>query len=275
MRFGVCTLPSAPVDELVRRWHALDALGLETIWLPDQLLPRAGLRWLEAWTLLGALARETTRARIGPLVSPLTLRNPAVVGRAAVTLDELSGGRAELGLGAGGHPLDHELAGVERWPAAERDRRFRAFVEAVLTGFADERLVPRRQLPLTIGGMAAPTLRLAAEHASRWCSFGGYGADPAEAAAAARGHNDLLDRFCGERGRDPRSLRRSILLGYLYVHETPWRSERDFHEVVERWAGAGMEELFFVYPPHAAMPEGAVEDGLFERLAAEVMTAPE
>ncbi|MFN2628642.1 MAG: LLM class flavin-dependent oxidoreductase [Gaiellaceae bacterium] len=275
MRFGVCTLPSAPAEELVRRWRALDQLGLETIWVPDQLLPREGLPWLEAWTLLGALARETTRARIGPLVSSLTLRNPAVVGRAAVTLDELSGGRAELGLGAGGHPLDHELAGVRRWPAAERDRRFRAFVDDVLAGFGDERLVPRRSLPLTIGGMAEPTLRLAAAHASRWCSYGGYGADAAEAAVAARGQNDLLDRLCADRGRDPRSLRRSILLGYLYVHETPWRSARDFDEVVERWAGAGMEELVFVYPPHAAMPEGAVEEGLFERLAGEIMAVPD
>src|SRR5207253_3085938 len=117
VKFSVCTLPSAPVDELVRRWHALDDLqGIDAIWLPDQLAPRPGLRWLEAWTLLGALARETKRVRSGPLVSPLNLRNPAVLARAAVTLDELSGGRAELGVGAGGAPRDQA-----RLPLRARD----------------------------------------------------------------------------------------------------------------------------------------------------------
>ena len=91
--------------------------------------------------------------------------------------------------------------------------------------------------------------------------------------AHAHGHNELLDRFCRDNGRDPRTLRRAILLGYLYVQETPWRSEEDFHLVVERWRAAGMDEIVWVYPPHAAMPEGAVEEGLFERLAREVMTA--
>jgi alkanesulfonate monooxygenase SsuD/methylene tetrahydromethanopterin reductase-like flavin-dependent oxidoreductase (luciferase family) len=259
--FGVCTLPSAPAEELVRRWRLLDGMpAIETIWLPDQLMPRPGLRWLEAWTLLGALARETARVRIGPLVSPLTLRNPAVLARAAVTLDELSDGRAELGVGAGGHPLDEELTGVEG------GRGLRAFVERIEEVWRDERFEPRARVPLTIGGMSQSTLRLAAERASRWCSYGGEGAEPADAAERARRHNDELDRLCEQRDRDPRSLRRSIMLGYLYVHETPWRSEREFDEVVERWAGAGMEELIFVYPPRAAMPDGAVDEGVFERV---------
>src|SRR5207253_1853477 len=165
VKFSVCTLPSAPVDELVRRWHALDDLqGIDAIWLPDQLAPRPGLRWLEAWTLLGALARETKRVRIGPLVSPLNLRNPAVLARAAVTLDELSGGRAELGVGAGGAPLDEELTGVRG------GRGLRAFVDRIEEVWRDERLEPRRAIPLTIGGMSDSTLHLVAERASRWCS---------------------------------------------------------------------------------------------------------
>jgi len=267
--FGVCTLPSAPWEELVRRWRMLDQLGVETIWVPDQVAPRPGLRWLEAWTCLGAMAEVTERARIGPLVSPIVLRNPAVLWKAAVTVDHASAGRLELGLGAGGHRLDHEKTAVERWPREERDRRLRAFVERLTELAIDPDLGPppvQERIPLTLGGMAEPTLRLAAEHAARWCSYGGYGADPAEAAPRARRHNELLDRLCEERGRDPRSLRRSIVLGYLYVRETPWRSEADFGEVVDRWRNAGMDELVFVYPPHAAMPEGAVEEGLFERV---------
>ncbi len=257
MRFSVCTLPSAPADELVRRWRALDELqGVETIWLPDQLAPRPGLRWLECWTLLGALARETTRARIGPLVSPLNLRNPAVLARAAVTLDELSGGRAELGVGAGGAELDVELTRV---PGG---RALRAYVRRIDEVWDDERLEPRVRVPLTIGGMSDSTLRLAAERADRWCSYGGYGADPVEAAARARGQNARLDELCAQTGR---TVRRAVLLGYLYVRETPWRSPDAFAEVVARWDEAGMDELVFVHPPHAAMPDGAVTPGLFEQ----------
>jgi alkanesulfonate monooxygenase SsuD/methylene tetrahydromethanopterin reductase-like flavin-dependent oxidoreductase (luciferase family) len=274
MRFGITTLPTAPWEELLRRWRELDELAFETIWVPDQIAPRPGLRWLDAWTCLGALATVTARARLGPLVSPVALRNPAVLAKAAVTLDHASGGRAELGLGAGGHPLDHEKAGVEHWPRRERDRRFREFVERVEELLVDPDLAPRplqERVPLTIGGIAEPTLRLAAEHAARWSSYGGDGVEPEEAAAAARRHNAQLDRFCEERGRDPRTLVRSILLGYLWVRETPWRSEGAFRETVERWRDAGMDEIVFVHPPHAAMPEGAVEPGLFEHVAREVM----
>jgi len=266
VRFGICTLPSAPAAELVERWHMLDRLdALETIWLPDQIAPRPGLRWLEAWTLLGALARETSRARIGPLVSPLTLRNPAVLARAALTLGELSGGRGELGVGAGGVALDDELAGVRGGRGLPR------FVARIEEVWADDRLEPRGRVPLTVGGMSELTLRLAAEHAARWSSYGGIDADPAEAAAAAKTHNLRLDELCHERGRDPRDLTRSVLLGYLWVRETPWRSEEAFLEVVERWRGAGMDEIVFVYPPWAAMPEGAVTDGVFERAAETLM----
>ena len=114
-------------------------------------------------------------------------------------------------------------------------------------------------------GISAPTLRLAAERADRWCSYGGYDAPAHEAAGQARAHNELLDRLCESRGRDPRILRRSVMLGYLYVQETPWRSDDDFHTVVDRWERVGMDEIVWVYPPSAAMPEGAVTEGVFER----------
>jgi alkanesulfonate monooxygenase SsuD/methylene tetrahydromethanopterin reductase-like flavin-dependent oxidoreductase (luciferase family) len=266
VRFGVSPLPSAPAPELVRRWRELDSLeAFDVIWLPDQLAPRPGLRWLEAWTLLGALARETSRARIGPLVSPLTLRNPAVLARAAITLDELSGGRAELGVGAGGVELDDELAGTR---GGRGLRRFVARIDGV---WADARLEPSGTVPLTIGGMSESILRLAAERANRWSSYGGVDADPAEAATLATAHNRRLDELCAEVGRDPRSLTRSILLGYLWVRETPWRSEDAFLEVVERWRGAGMDEIVFVHPPQAAMPDGAVAEGVFGHVARAVM----
>ncbi len=265
MRLGAITLPTAPWAELVERWRVLDELGFETIWAPDHLanpLDPEG-RWYEGWTTLTGLALATERARVGTLVSSITLRNPAVLAKAAASVDRLSGGRMELGVGAGGAPLDHELAGVENWPPPERARRLRAFAERLVSVLGDERV------PLTIGGMATGTLRLAAELADRWSSYGGRGLRPAEAAAQALELNRKLDGFCAEAGRDPASIVRSVLIGYPFIAETPWRSPEAFAELVERWEAAGMNEIVVYYPPETGMPEGTVEPGVFEQVMRE------
>jgi alkanesulfonate monooxygenase SsuD/methylene tetrahydromethanopterin reductase-like flavin-dependent oxidoreductase (luciferase family) len=274
VKFGVMTLPTAPWDELVRRWRALDAMRFEAIWTPDHLVGvRAGGSWFEGWASLAGIAQATERARVGTLVSPVTFHNPARIAKAAVTLDHLSRGRLELGIGAGGSPADHELAQVERWPPGERARRLRAFVERLDELSRDERLRPpplQDAIPLTIGGTGAAALELAARFAVRWSSSGGVrGTQPDEAAAAAREQSQALDALCAERGRDPADLIRSILVGHPYTGETPWRSESAFRETVERWREAGMTELVVYYPPESGMPPGSVEPGLFERIFAQ------
>jgi alkanesulfonate monooxygenase SsuD/methylene tetrahydromethanopterin reductase-like flavin-dependent oxidoreductase (luciferase family) len=272
MRFGVITLPNAPWDELRRRWRALDELpGVETIWVADELgnFMRPEMPWFEGWACVSGMAEVTKRARIGPLVSPITFRNPAVLAKAAVTVDHASAGRLELGIGAGGSEFDHELAQVPRWEGPERLARLRAFVERTVDVLADERIAPRpvqRRIPLTIAGHARATLRLAAEHADRWNAFGGVGLSAEEGLRRCRELNERVTATCGEIGRDPASLVRSALLGYPFVAETPWRSEETFRDFVGRWEDAGFEELVLYYPPTTAMPEGSVEEGLFERM---------
>jgi alkanesulfonate monooxygenase SsuD/methylene tetrahydromethanopterin reductase-like flavin-dependent oxidoreductase (luciferase family) len=274
MRFGVLTLPNAPWDELRRRWRALDELpGVETIWVADELgnFMRPEMPWFEGWACVSGMAQVTTRARIGPLVSPITFRNPAVLAKAAVTVDHASGGRLELGLGAGGSELDHDLAQVPRWEGPERLARLKTFVERTVELLNDERIAPRPvqpTIPLTIAGHARVTLRLAAEHADRWNAFGGFGLTAEEGLHRCREYNERLTAICEEIGRDPSSVLRSALLGYPFVAETPWRSEEVFREFVDRWQGAGFEELIVYYPPQTAMPEGSVEEGLFERMLA-------
>lgn len=273
MKFGVIALPNAPWDELVRRWRALDGLGFETIWTADHLIGVArGRPWLEGWACLAGMAHATTRTRIGTLVSPITFHNPARLAKASVTVDHMSGGRLELGVGAGGSPLDHELAQVENWPKVERARRLRAFVERLNEVLSDEALQPppvQARIPLTIGGMAKGTLRLAAETATRWSSFGGeLGTDPRRAAETAHGQAELLDRFCREAGREPGEVTRSILIAHPFISETPWRSEECFRSMIARWEGAGMNEIVVYYPPGTGMPADSVEPGLFERLFA-------
>ena len=263
MKFGAVTLQTREWAELRESWRRLDALGVESLWVTDHLANpfRPERPWLDGWTLLPALALETERARVGALVSSLTLRNPAVLAKAAVTLDHLTGGRAELALGAGGSRRDRELAGA-------RSASFTELVERTVALLGDDSLQPRpmqERIPVTIGGHGEEALELAARHADRWNTFGGSGLERDEALQLARGRNERLTALCQRVGRAPAALTRSILLGYPFVRETPWRSEEAFLEVAHSWREAGFDELIVYYPPETAMPEGTVAPGIFER----------
>jgi alkanesulfonate monooxygenase SsuD/methylene tetrahydromethanopterin reductase-like flavin-dependent oxidoreductase (luciferase family) len=276
LNFGVITLPNVGWEELVRRWRYLDEVGVETVWVADHLASyrRPEQTWFEGWTCLATMAAVTERARIGPLVSPITLRNPAVLAKAAATVDHASSGRLELAVGAGGSEPDQTLAVGRPWSAAERSRRLRDFVERLVELLGSQQLQPppvQPRLPLTIAGQADGTVRLAAVHADRWNTYVGEGLEPDEAVQITRERNELLTRACEEIGRDPAEVRRSVLIGYPFVGETPWRSEAALRDVVERWAAIGVEELVFYYPAELAMPEGSVEPGLFERAFREIL----
>lgn len=263
MRLGALTLQNRPWSELLESWRRLDALGLDSLWVADHLANplRPERPWLDGWTALPALAAATERARVGALVSSMTLRNPAVLVKAAVTLDHVSHGRAELALGAGGSPHDEKLAGTP-------SQSFEGFVKLVVELLGDESLQPgpvQNPIPLTIGGHSPTALALAARHADRWNSYGGKALTAEEAVSSGRERNDRLTRLCEELGRDPAPLTRSILLGYPFVAETPWRSEEAFLDVAGRWRAAGFDELIVYYPPETGMPEGSVVAGVFER----------
>jgi alkanesulfonate monooxygenase SsuD/methylene tetrahydromethanopterin reductase-like flavin-dependent oxidoreductase (luciferase family) len=263
MRLGAVTLQNRPWPELLETWRTLDALGVESLWVADHLANplRPERPWLDGWTVLPALAAVTERARVGALVSSMTLRNPAVLAKAAVTLDHITNGRAELALGAGGAPRDVELAGSPSW-SLER------FVNRVVELLGSESLQPgpvQDRIRLTLGGHGDEVLQLAARHADRWSSYGGKGLTPEVAIRRGRGRNERLSRRCEEEGRRPETLTRSILLGHPFVAETPWRSEEAFLDVAARWRDAGFDELIVYYPPETGMPEGAVADGVFER----------
>ena len=265
MRLGAVTLQNRPWPELVESWKRLDALGVESLWVTDHLANpfRPERPWLDGWTVLPALATLTERARVGALVSSMPLRNPAVLAKAAVTLDHVTNGRAELALGAGGSQHDVELAGTP-------PQGFGPFVERVVALLSDETVQPhpvQERIPLTIGGHGDEALKLAARHADRWSSYGGSGGiDPDEAVRHGRERNERLSRLCEEQGREPTTLTRSILLGYPFVRETPWRSEQAFGDVVERWSAAGFDELLVYYPPETGMPAGTVGPGIFEQV---------
>jgi alkanesulfonate monooxygenase SsuD/methylene tetrahydromethanopterin reductase-like flavin-dependent oxidoreductase (luciferase family) len=265
LKLGVITLQSAPWAELVERWRRLEELGVETIWVADHL-GGAWLRprqpWFEAWSCLTAMAHVTSRPRIGSLVSPMNLRNPAVLARTALTVAELSGGRLELGVGSGGAAYDHQLARVPEWEPTERAELFEGWVERLVELLADERLCPKPPVPLTIAGRGKTILGLAARHATRWNTYGGMGLSPEEGLRRGREDNARLDELCAGTGR---SVLRSALIGYPFVAETPWRSDDAFQDFVGRWQEAGFEELVVYCPPETGMPERSVSPGVFER----------
>ena len=104
LRFGFLSFATEPYADLARRFRAVEELGFDCAWADDGV--RTEYADFEPWTLLAALARETTRLRLRTLVASVVHRHPTFLAGQAVTLDHLSGGRAELGLGAGGpsHP---------------------------------------------------------------------------------------------------------------------------------------------------------------------------
>ena len=218
--FGIVTLQHLPWKEEVKRWQLIENLGFDSVWLADHFVnymqPNAS--WFESWTLLAALASQTNHIRVGTLVSSIPLRNPAILARQALTVDHISDGRLELGLGAGA-PGDidpvYSMIGIEDWKPSERVSRFQETVEIIdkclrnrVTSYdgqyyqlKDVAMAPppvqQPRPPITIGAMGPRMLKLAAKYADTWNSFGDeeWGAPPERIIENTRNRNELLDKY--------------------------------------------------------------------------------
>ena len=272
INFGIATLQHLPWEKEVERWQLIENLGFDSVWLADHFVNymQPNAPWFESWTLLAALASKTSHIRIGTLVSSIPLRNPAILARQALTVDHISDGRLELGLGAGApgsiDPV-YSMIGIEDWAPSERVSRFQETVEIIdkclrnrVTSYdgqyyqlRDVAMAPppvqQPRPPITIGAMGPRMLKLAARYADTWNSFGDkeWGAPPERIVENTRNRNELLDRYCREIGREPNSLRRSLLT-FGADAAIAFRSPKDFEEVVERYQEIGINELIFFYP---------------------------
>jgi alkanesulfonate monooxygenase SsuD/methylene tetrahydromethanopterin reductase-like flavin-dependent oxidoreductase (luciferase family) len=213
------------------RWAGFKAMarraeeaGFDSLWMADHLLWRfeglpADGPW-EAWSVLAALAEATDRAELGTLVTCTGFRNPALLAKIAATVDEISGGRLILGLGAGwhepeyrafGYPFDHRVSRFEEAFAIVRGllRDGRVDCEGAFYSARDCELIPRgprpQGPPLMIGSTGARMLRLTAEHADLWngLAWGHAGA------ADLRPDLAKVDAACAVVGRDPATLGRT------------------------------------------------------------------
>ncbi|MGA5760414.1 LLM class flavin-dependent oxidoreductase [Nonomuraea bangladeshensis] len=245
--FGIMTAPmQVGYHDVLRVWREADTIpAIEHAWLFDHLLPIAGDLTgpvHEGWTLLAALAAQTRRLRLGLMVTSNRFRPPALLAKIATTVDIVSGGRLDFGIGVGSRP-DHPLARREYeahgLPFHDTAQAVGSLAEACTVirrlwtedepfdfdgvhhrlkgAFGNPKPVQRPHPPILIGGRSAATLRVAAEHADLWNIPGG--GDIADLA----GRSALLDRYCAEIGRDPAAITRSIHLPVSYDRPGPTR----------------------------------------------------
>ena len=238
-KFGIATAPQqVEYADLLRVWCEADTVSeIEHAWLFDHLMPIAGDRHgpiFEGWTLLAALAAQTTRLRLGLLVTSNRFRPPALLAKIATTVDVVSGGRLDFGIGAGSRPslpwarqeydahglpyhdfgdsvdaLAEACTVIERlWTETEPFDFHGRHVQ--LTGaFGNPKPVQRPHPPILVAGRSARVLRVAAEHADVW-NIAGVDLDDATARSA------LLDRYCADIDRNPASITRSTNVAVSY-----------------------------------------------------------
>ena len=277
MRFGLKVNP-ATWDEAAQWAGIAQDVGFDGLWTGDNLRnardPRVPVH--DGPTIIAAWAAITSRIRVGLLIANLAYRRPTVLAKQAVSIDHVSGGRFDLGIGSGLWPADHAMAGVPFWAPRERAKRLAEFVGAVdrlLAGDATDHDGPnypyhdaamspaalQPRIPIIVAANGAKALAVAAEHGTGWVTFAGS-ADADQFAQDTAERARTLDALCQARGRDPGELRR-ILLAYGAV--SPWASRDAFAAMVGRYRQVGIDEIV-CYAPKA--DERSVFDAVAARL---------
>jgi probable F420-dependent oxidoreductase len=227
-KVGVTIHPQqCSIQQLRDAWRRADDLGVDSIWFWDHFFPLYGNpngNHFECWSLLAAAAIDTHAPQIGPMVTCVGYRNPDVLASVAATVDQLSGGRLVLGLGAGWFARDYAEYGFEFGQARDRVRLLKEVLPRIKRRIQKLRPGPAGPMPLLIaGGGEQVMLRLVAEHAQMWNAI----ASPGQYAHKSA----LVDEYCGKIGRDPREIERTANVGGL----TP--------KAIDEWLKAGLQHF--------------------------------
>ena len=250
LRFGLkASGQDISIQSLRAIWQTADEAGFDHVWDFDHLASIGGNGpdhpIYEGWALQAAMAEATERVRIGCLVTANTYRNPALLAKLAVTVDHLSGGRLEFGIGASWAEIEHQMYGIEGLDhrvgllseslqilkslfTQERtnfDGRYYHFKDAI----ANPKPIQKPHPPFWIGASGRTTLRLVARHADVWNIAGG---DPDRVGELT----DMLDAACAEAGRDPHEIRHSIQFGW------DGRSRQELLDLSGRFLERGVTE---------------------------------
>jgi alkanesulfonate monooxygenase SsuD/methylene tetrahydromethanopterin reductase-like flavin-dependent oxidoreductase (luciferase family) len=276
LQFGICTDQNMDWPTTVERWQYYESLGFDSLWNCDHFEQpsRPGGPYHEAWTQLAGLAAVTERVRIGVLVTSNTFRHPGLLVKEAITVDHISNGRLEFGIGAGWYVPEHEAYGLEFLPAGQRVDQFREAVEVMDCLFRNEETthhgryynleaapcrpgpIQQPRPPFTIGAHRPKMMRIVAEWAERWNTSG-----KVEDVSAK---NALLDEAIDEIGRDPDSIIRSLYGWASVMPYDPWESVGAFEQCVGEYGEAGIDEYIIDQPDPSRFP-------VLERIASDVI----
>jgi alkanesulfonate monooxygenase SsuD/methylene tetrahydromethanopterin reductase-like flavin-dependent oxidoreductase (luciferase family) len=240
----------APIESFRRVWRIADEAGFDHCWAFDHLatVDQDGAHpvLFEGWTLLAAMAQATTRIRIGLLVTGMIYRHPALLAKQAVTVDHLSGGRLEFGIGAGWAMLEHDMFGIGSadhqvgrlseglqlikllW--TQEQSSFNGHHYRLRDAVGNPKPIQEPCPPIWIGASGPMMLRVVARHADVW-HWAGEGLQDAVAAGRA------LTSACLEVGRDPGELRWSAQVGFDGVDSAATIQE------LRRWHSEGFTQL--------------------------------
>lgn len=259
-RFGICTDQNMTWDKSVERWQLFEQLGFDSAWVCDHLVQpsRPHGPYFEGWTLLAGLAARTEKIRVGVLVTCNTFRHPSVLAKMAVTVDHISNGRLEVGLGAGWFEPEHAMFGIPFPETKELVARFRDAVQVVDLLMREDtstfegsyyqlknatsrpHSLQRPRPPLVLAAFGPRMLQIVATYADTWNAFG----TPKE----MRERNQMLDDYCREIGRDPETLDRSLYYWATTADTDPWASKQAFHDVIGPYVEAGVSQFILDQP---------------------------
>jgi F420-dependent oxidoreductase-like protein len=271
MRFSYWPSSEQPWEQVLASAQHVEATGWDGVWFADHFMSNFGddlAPYLECWSVLAGLAAAVPRVRLGPLVTGNTYRHPAVLAKIAATVDQISGGRVVLGLGAGWQENEHQAYGLDFGTTRSRLERLEEAAQVIRSLLTEERtdfagryyqltsapLAPKPangSMPILIGGGGEQrTMRTAARYADEWNIWG----TPEHLAAKGK----VLDERCEEIGRDPATLShcavallfmsddggflanfRGVELPRPAIVGTP----AEVRDIIARYTEAGVEEL--------------------------------
>ena len=248
--------------ELLDRVMFAEQAGFDGAWVFDHFTPLYGDRkghCMEAWTLLAALAARTSRIRLGALVTGITYRPPSILATEAITVDHISNGRLEIGMGAAWHEPEHEELGLPFPPLKERAQRLEEGVELMRLLMTKDnasfdgrhyqlrkasyhpRPIQKPHPPFWIGASGEQVmLPIVARQADAWHAFG------SQDTMAAKSR--LLDQLAEKAGRDPKKILRSASLSLSRPWDQVRRRANDLREagfgyLIAEWPSEGKQRL--------------------------------
>lgn len=260
-RIGLTMSQDKPWETQLAEWRLVESLGFDTICLVDHFMPVRGSLdepFLEGWTLLAALGALVPRVRVAIIVSGNTYRNPALLAKQAATVDHITGGRLDLGIGAGWVEHEHIAYGFRFPTPGERVDMLREACIVIRSLMAGGRAnftgqhyqlvdapfqpppVQPGGIPLMVAGEGDRMLKLTAEFADIW------NLNNSPERFAERGAR--LNHYCAIVGRDPESIRWSAFSFPLVVDRDAFGSVENFRYLALRYIAAGADEIQFRFP---------------------------